>query len=171
MMKDFIVRTGQKITRLARSAIFGSKKSAEPSLAETPPVQMRGKDTGSTPVSPVAASSEVAAAGTEESGPKEKREKRQSSRVRGPRKPAWSLDAFQVVPREGASRFHDFNLPLSVMHGVADQEFQYCTPIQEKALPTVLEGRDLVGKANTGTGKSAVFLIGIFARLLSEGDG
>jgi len=171
MMKDFIVRTGQKITRLARSAIFGSKKSAEPSLAETPPVQMRGKDTGSTPVLTVAATSEVAAAGTEESGPKEKREKRRNRRIREPRKPAWSLDAFQVVPREGASRFHDFNLPLSVMHGVADQEFQYCTPIQEKALPTVLEGRDLVGKANTGTGKSAVFLIGIFARLLNEGDG
>jgi len=81
------------------------------------------------------------------------------------RKPKWSLDQFQVVPVPGKSRFHDFDLPLSLMHGIADLNFQYCTPIQAKALPLVLKGNDLVGKANTGTGKSAVFLITILARL------
>jgi ATP-dependent RNA helicase RhlB len=59
-----------------------------------------------------------------------------------------------------------FDLPLDIMHGIADLGYQFCTPIQEKALPEVLAGHDLIGKANTGTGKSAVFLIAILARLL-----
>lgn len=83
-------------------------------------------------------------------------------------KPAWSLDEFPVVPVPGKSRFHDYAIPLSVMRAIADQNFEYCTPIQEKALEDVLAGKDLVGKANTGTGKTAVFLISIFARLLEE---
>ena len=52
------------------------------------------------------------------------------------------------------------------MHGIAELDFRYCTPIQEKALPEVLAGHDLIGKANTGTGKSAVFLVAILARLM-----
>ena len=82
-------------------------------------------------------------------------------------KPRWTLDQFKVVPKEGMSRFHDFDLPLKVMRGIASEKFEYCTPIQASALPYVLEGTDLVGKANTGTGKSAVFLLTIFSRLLS----
>ncbi len=69
---------------------------------------------------------------------------------------------------EGKSRFHDYEIPLKVMRAVADLNFEYCTPIQEKALPDVLAGNDLVGKANTGTGKTAVFLIAILSRLLAE---
>jgi ATP-dependent RNA helicase RhlB len=83
-------------------------------------------------------------------------------------KPAWSLADFPVTPVEGKSRFHDFSIPLKVMRAIADQKFQYCTPIQEKALADVLAGKDLVGKANTGTGKTAVFLITILSRLLAE---
>lgn len=88
-------------------------------------------------------------------------------RPRRPRtKPVWTLDNFQVVPQEGKSRFHDFMIPLKVMRAIADQNYQYCTPIQEKALGDVLAGADLVGKANTGTGKTAVFLVAILSRLL-----
>ncbi len=83
------------------------------------------------------------------------------------KKKTWSPNDFKVVPQEGMSRFYDFELPVAVLHGIADEKFKYCTPIQEKALPTVLAGNDLVGRANTGTGKSAVFLIGIFSRLLA----
>ncbi len=57
------------------------------------------------------------------------------------------------------------------MRAIADQKFQYCTPIQEKSLAEVLAGKDLVGKANTGTGKTAVFLIAILSRLLAENKG
>jgi ATP-dependent RNA helicase RhlB len=83
-------------------------------------------------------------------------------------KPAWSLEDFPVTPVEGKSRFHDYAISLKVMRAIADQNFQYCTPIQEKTLDYVLAGKDLVGKANTGTGKTAVFLIAIFSRLLAE---
>lgn len=88
--------------------------------------------------------------------------------VRPKAKPAWTLDDFQVTPEAGKSRFHDYDIPLKVMRAIADQKFQYCTPIQEKALSEVMAGRDLVGKANTGTGKTAVFLIAILSRLLAE---
>jgi ATP-dependent RNA helicase RhlB len=83
-------------------------------------------------------------------------------------KPSWSLENFPVTPMEGKSRFHDYEIPLKVMRAIADQNFEYCTPIQEKALQDVLAGNDLVGKANTGTGKTAVFLIAILSRLLAE---
>ncbi|MCP3892397.1 MAG: DEAD/DEAH box helicase [Desulfobulbaceae bacterium] len=86
-------------------------------------------------------------------------------------KPAWSLENFVVVPEEGKSRFHDFSISLKVMRAIADQKFEYCTPIQEKSLKEVLAGSDLVGKANTGTGKTAVFLIAILSRLLREKRG
>ena len=84
------------------------------------------------------------------------------------KKPRWTLSKFPVDPVEGKSRFHDFDLPLALMHAIADLDFKYCTPIQEKALPDVLAGKDIIGKASTGTGKSAVFLIALFARLLME---
>lgn len=54
------------------------------------------------------------------------------------------------------------------MHAIADLDFKYCTPIQEKALPDALAGKDIIGRGGTGTGKSAVFLIAVFTRLLTE---
>ncbi len=97
-----------------------------------------------------------------------------SIRYRAPRqkkkKKSWDLDNFSVEPVAGKARFHDFNIPLSVMRAISDQGFKYCTAIQGKALKDVLAGRDLIGKANTGTGKSAVFLISILSRLLEKRD-
>jgi ATP-dependent RNA helicase RhlB len=89
-------------------------------------------------------------------------------RPRTRRKQGWTLDKFQVPEVEGKSRFHDFDIPVKVMRAIADQKFKYCTPIQEKSLAAVLSGKDLVGKANTGTGKTAVFLVAILARLLQQ---
>ena len=91
--------------------------------------------------------------------------------VPGKKKRQWTLADFQVVPVPGRSRFHDFPIDLSIMQGIASQKFQYCTPIQEKALPVVLASKDLVGRAQTGTGKTAVFLIGLYCRLLSDQKG
>lgn len=87
---------------------------------------------------------------------------------RPPQKKKWSQSSFVVEKEGGKMRFHDFHLPAGLMHGIADLNFQYCTPIQEQSLPEVIRGKDLIGKASTGTGKSAVFLIGIFARLIRE---
>ncbi|MEW6218362.1 MAG: DEAD/DEAH box helicase, partial [Thermodesulfobacteriota bacterium] len=81
---------------------------------------------------------------------------------------AWELDAFPVTPQEGLARFHDFALDLRIMHAIADLDFRYCTPIQAETLRETLAGRDLVGRAQTGTGKTAAFLVTIFQRLLAQ---
>ncbi|MDR0477449.1 MAG: DEAD/DEAH box helicase [Desulfobulbaceae bacterium] len=78
----------------------------------------------------------------------------------------WRPEDFIVPPQDSKSRFHDLLLPPPLMRGIYEQGFEYCTPIQDKALPAVLAGKNLIGKANTGTGKSAVFLLTIFARIL-----
>jgi ATP-dependent RNA helicase RhlB len=62
----------------------------------------------------------------------------------------------------------DYPLPDEVRWGLADAGFVYATPIQAKALPVTLPGRDLAGQAQTGTGKTAAFLITIFTRLLQK---
>lgn len=63
-------------------------------------------------------------------------------------------------------RFDTFDLPSSVQAGLKDADFTRCMPIQARTLPFSLEGRDVAGQAQTGTGKTAAFLITIFARLL-----
>jgi len=62
--------------------------------------------------------------------------------------------------------FERFDLPAEVSRGLADAGFTRCTPIQAATLPLVLNGRDVAGQAQTGTGKTAAFLLGIFTHLL-----
>lgn len=76
------------------------------------------------------------------------------------------MDDFQVDPMEGETRFHDIGLREELMHGIADLGFKYCSPIQAAVLPHTLQGHDAIGKAQTGTGKTAAFLITIFNDLL-----
>ncbi len=78
----------------------------------------------------------------------------------------WTLDQFQVPEVEGKTRFHDFDLPAEIMHAVADLNFQYCTPIQAMSLQHALAGKNVAGKAQTGTGKTAAFLVAILTRYL-----
>ncbi|MBK1692427.1 ATP-dependent RNA helicase RhlB [Ectothiorhodospira mobilis] len=64
------------------------------------------------------------------------------------------------------TRFSRFPLPGAVQQGLADAGFSRCTPIQALALPPILAGQDVAGQAQTGTGKTAAFLIGVFTHLL-----
>lgn len=80
----------------------------------------------------------------------------------------WSIDQFQVEPKEGETRFHDLGLRDEIMQGIADLGFKYCSPIQAQVLPHTLQGHDAIGKAQTGTGKTAAFLITIFNDLLTN---
>ncbi|WP_425434191.1 DEAD/DEAH box helicase [Marinospirillum celere] len=80
----------------------------------------------------------------------------------------WKLDDFQVPEEKGKVRFHDFNLPLPLMKSISEEGFSYCTPIQAESLLYTLHGVDLIGKAQTGTGKTAAFLIAILTYLLEE---
>ena len=78
----------------------------------------------------------------------------------------WSLESFSVAPQEGKTRFHDLDLPPPLMHAIADLGFEYCSPIQAQVLPHTLEGCDAVGKAQTGTGKTAAFLLAAMNEIL-----
>ena len=62
-------------------------------------------------------------------------------------------------------RFADLPLSEGLQRGIADAGFIHCTPIQSKTLPMALEGQDVAGQAQTGTGKTAAFLLAMFHRL------
>ena len=79
---------------------------------------------------------------------------------------AWDPASFVVEPLEGKKRFHDFDLPSEVMHAIADLGFQYCTDIQALSLQNALDGKNVAGKAQTGSGKTAAFLVAILTRYL-----
>ncbi|WP_078117998.1 ATP-dependent RNA helicase RhlB [Thiosocius teredinicola] len=57
------------------------------------------------------------------------------------------------------TRFDSFPFSEAIMDGVRDAGFEYCTPIQAETLPIALDGRDVAGQAQTGTGKTAAFLL------------
>ncbi|WP_314919349.1 ATP-dependent RNA helicase RhlB [Pseudomonas helleri] len=77
----------------------------------------------------------------------------------------WKLEDFVVEPQEGKTRFHDFKLTPELMHAIQDLGFPYCTPIQAQVLGYTLSGRDAIGRAQTGTGKTAAFLVSIISQL------
>ncbi|GFO67071.1 ATP-dependent RNA helicase RhlB [Geomonas limicola] len=65
-------------------------------------------------------------------------------------------------------KFTELPIPAQVLKGIEETGFTDCTPIQEKALPISLSGKDVAGQAQTGTGKTAAFLISVFTRLLGQ---
>jgi ATP-dependent RNA helicase RhlB len=79
----------------------------------------------------------------------------------------WDVAVFKVPQLEGKTRFHDFNLHPPLLHAIFDLGFTYCTPIQAEILPSTLAGKDASGRAQTGTGKTAAFLITVITRMLN----
>jgi ATP-dependent RNA helicase RhlB len=67
--------------------------------------------------------------------------------------------------------FNELPLPEALMKGIAEAGFSSCTPIQEHTLPISLSGKDIAGQAQTGTGKTAAFLITLFTRLMKNSTG
>ncbi|MET0357466.1 MAG: ATP-dependent RNA helicase RhlB [Cellvibrio sp.] len=80
----------------------------------------------------------------------------------------WDPASFVVEEVAGKTRFQDLDLAPEIMHAVADLRFNYCSPIQAQSLPHALQGKDVVGKAQTGTGKTAAFLTAIIDDLLKN---
>jgi len=64
--------------------------------------------------------------------------------------------------------FEQFDLHPLLAQGIAETGFVRCTPIQALALPVVLQGRDVAGQAQTGTGKTCAFLVAVMNRLLTR---
>jgi len=65
------------------------------------------------------------------------------------------------------TRFADLGMEPSLFKSIEESGFEYCTPIQEKSIPLLLQGQDVAGQAQTGTGKTLAFLVGIFNDLLT----
>ncbi len=106
------------------------------------------------------------------------RDKRDSGGLKGPSKPItppvdpdWTLEKFDIPVCEGKTRFHDLDLPVDVMHAIADLGFEYCTPIQAESLAHSLKGENVAGQAQTGTGKTAAFLLAVMTRFLRDTAG
>lgn len=66
--------------------------------------------------------------------------------------------------------FEELSLSKNILAALADEGYEQPTPIQEKAIPVIMDGRDLIGCAQTGTGKTAAFAIPIIHALHRMGD-
>lgn len=66
------------------------------------------------------------------------------------------------------TEFTSFGLPAPLIKGLQKASYTYCTPIQEMALPIALQGHDVAGQAQTGTGKTAAFLVAMFNILMTQ---
>ncbi|NTS78781.1 DEAD/DEAH box helicase [Catenovulum sp. SM1970] len=62
-------------------------------------------------------------------------------------------------------RFSELNLPAPVLQAITEMGYEQPTPIQAKSIPSLLEGRDVLGEAQTGTGKTAAFGLPLLSRI------
>ncbi|MGI4849092.1 MAG: DEAD/DEAH box helicase [Janthinobacterium lividum] len=78
-------------------------------------------------------------------------------------------DTLSVAAPDGAAaiRFEDFGLAPEILRALTDQGYIHPTPIQAEAIPVVLQGRDVMGAAQTGTGKTAGFSLPIIQLLMA----
>ena len=67
-------------------------------------------------------------------------------------------------------RFDELDLEDEILDGLEDMNFHEMTPVQEHTIPVILEGRDIIGCAQTGTGKTAAYTLPLLNRLLIEGN-
>lgn len=66
-------------------------------------------------------------------------------------------------------KFYETDLNDNVLDALDAMNFEDCTPIQEKAIPAILEGHDIIGVSQTGTGKTAAYLLPVLSRLSDGG--
>ncbi|TAN45947.1 MAG: DEAD/DEAH box helicase [Nitrospirae bacterium] len=64
--------------------------------------------------------------------------------------------------------FEDLKIPEPIQQGIKAAGFVYCTPVQAATLPDALSGKDIAAQSQTGTGKTAAFLIAVFSRMLAQ---
>ena len=66
------------------------------------------------------------------------------------------------------TKFSSLNINPLVIKGINDLNFKFCTPIQSESLPIALQGKDVAGQAQTGTGKTAAFLISAIQKIIEN---
>ena len=67
-------------------------------------------------------------------------------------------------------RFDELDLENELLDGIDSMNFEEMTPVQEQTIPVILEGRDIIGCAQTGTGKTAAYTLPLLNRLVREGN-
>ncbi|MFC1884003.1 DEAD/DEAH box helicase [Thermodesulfobacteriota bacterium] len=154
MFQDIRKSIGKFIKRKPR----GEEKKADAKIKKggsEPLIKSGSKDTGGTIVKSTPSRNRT--------GPSEKSQRKRKAPVKSsPRKGEdadWKKGASSVPEVSDKTRFYDLDLPDPVLHALMDLGFHYCTPIQAEILPSTLERKDATGRAQTGTGKTAAFLI------------
>jgi len=66
------------------------------------------------------------------------------------------------------TKFSNLELSNSILRSLRDANFEFCSPIQNQTLPLALRDKDIAGQAQTGTGKTAAFLLATFQRLIND---
>jgi ATP-dependent RNA helicase RhlE len=79
-----------------------------------------------------------------------------------------AAEADTQVEYSSHNSFNDFDIPQVLKDNILEKGYTIPTPIQDKAIGAILEGRDLIGIANTGTGKTAAFLIPIINKIFLD---
>ncbi|HSC83679.1 MAG TPA: DEAD/DEAH box helicase, partial [Pseudomonas sp.] len=146
----------------ALKKIFSKGESEQP-VAASPSTPAAPQQNSTPQAAATANTAAPSPAGSEAHKPRAAKPRRER-----PAKPVdtWKLEDFVVEPQEGKTRFHDFKLSPELMHAIHDLGFPYCTPIQAQVLGHTLKGKDAIGRAQTGTGKTAAFLISTITQLL-----
>lgn len=69
------------------------------------------------------------------------------------------IDGIEETQGGAGLRYEDSGICPEILRAVSEMGFEFMTPIQEQAIPVLLEGKDVIGQAQTGTGKTAAFAI------------
>ena len=83
-------------------------------------------------------------------------------------KQSWDPSDSNIPLIDGKTRFNDLNLHPQLLRSIFDLGWEYATPIQAEILPHTLKRKDMAGRAQTGTGKTAAFLMSIINHCLSK---
>ena len=73
--------------------------------------------------------------------------------------------ALRNLPSKGATKFGELTLNSRIVQALVNMGFEEPTPIQQKTIPISLEGKDIIGQAQTGTGKTAAFAIPVLEKI------
>jgi ATP-dependent RNA helicase RhlB len=162
--------TEMKVSKISLSKTIADDVSVDSTIDSTQvhagdsPAETQADPTPSDTAEPQAVAEAQSDSAATQSQPNKPSSSRKGGRSRTTK--AWSIDQFAVPELEGKVRFHDLELPTELMRAIADLGFEYCSSIQAEVLPHTLDGYDAVGKAQTGTGKTAAFLLAAMNELL-----
>ncbi len=104
---------------------------------------------------------------SQKSGQNKPQKKKQNKPKQAPKKIVLP-EITEVPAEEGKTRFTELPIRTEILAALQNLKFKYCTPIQEQSLPHSLKDRDITGKAQTGTGKTASFLISAINHMLEN---